>query len=125
MTKRAKRAIIIIASCIALIIIAFFAVFCIFRFGKYTAFSDYYPEKGVEVQLRCSYRNDDYEVVVKRKQFPFSKTLMNEKLEPLAFGMVPFHESDVETLFYDDRVEITVKVRKHKKKFVCFYDSAQ
>lgn len=126
MTKRAKRAIIIIISLAALIIIALTAVFCILKFGKYISFSDYYPEKGIEVQVRHSYWSIDYEVVVKKKQFPFSTTLMNEKLEPI--GIVSFQESDVETVFYDDRVEITVKVgknKKRKKEFVCFYDSAQ
>lgn len=128
MTKR-KKAIIIISVIIALIIASFILILNFLAHGKIVVFRDKSPYNNVEVQIRgrtgffefTPMTGFDYEVVVLRKNFIGSSTLLSEEFHYNNDGS-PLGDANVDVTWSEDYVTVTIHGREARtRKFVCHY----
>lgn len=133
MTKR-KKAIIIISVIIALIIASFILILNFLAHGKIVVFRDKSPYDNVEVQIRggtgffefTPMTGFDYEVVVLRKNFIGSSTLLSEEFHYINDGS-PLKGEAVDVTWSEDHVTVIVHYYESLRnpKFICYYQSAE
>lgn len=129
MTKR-KKAIIIILVTIALMITAFILILNFLAYGKVVVFRDNSPYNNVEVQIRkgtgffeFTPMAVEYEIVILRKNFIGSSTLLSEEFIYYNDGG-PLKGDAVDVTWSENHVTVTIHSSRgapKNRKFVCNY----